>query len=128
MNGNDVKKLFEDLDLNPINASRLIGVELKQFHSLVGYRDLTFGPEAPVPSISMELLVELWRQVESMFNTKDSDSSHDGAKAYGSMLERAMHKHGAMYAAWLIMDDRCSEIFENELLSTKGLSNQDTEH
>ena len=61
MTGDDVKKLSEDLDLSVIGFSQLIGVEPKTFHTLVGYRAFPFGPEVPVPALSMELLTELWR-------------------------------------------------------------------
>lgn len=116
MTGDDVKKLFDDLGLNPIGASRLVGIELKHFHSLVGYRNLPFGPEVPVPPLPMEILVELWKRVETTYDTS-TDKGRAGARAYGVILAKAMHTHGPLYTAWLIADDRCSKIFEEDMLT-----------
>ena len=114
MTGDDVKKLFDNLQLNVKAAAVLLGIKPAEFHTMVGYMNRQFDLGLPIGQLSLDILGHLWRRVEQTYDTS-TDQGREAARQYGSILAKALHTHGAAYAVWLVIDDRCSGVFQEEL-------------
>lgn len=65
-----------------------------------------------IPQLGWDVLTELWRYT--------NEHMPDESRAYGIELAKALCIHGAGYAAWLVMNGRCSQMWRMEQSAEDG--------
>lgn len=104
-----MRETREALGLNHEGMARLCGIPPYELEHIEHNPPETHF----LPALTFEIMAELWRFV---------DEHPDEAEAFGTELAMAMHTHGPSYAAWLVLNSRCSGIQRAEVEAEEELS------